>query len=102
MEEGRDKLAAKGGVTSTASRSRASEIEAESPSVEVEKPKGGMTSSKNQYLEDMAGDWRNAKMYGGKEKLVAKGGVTSTASGSRNPDMKADCWSTDGNRKYKS
>ena len=40
-----------------------------------------------------AGDWWNAKMEGGREKLDVKGGFTSTASGSQNPDMKADRYS---------
>ena len=40
----------------------------------------------------LAGDWWDAKMEGGREKLAVKGGVTGTASGLLNPDMMADCW----------
>ena len=34
-------------------------------------------------------------MAGGRAELAVKGGVTSTASGSQNLDMKADCWSAE-------
>ena len=46
----------KGGFTSTASRSRASEVEAGSPSFEVEEQKEDLPSSRNQYLEELAED----------------------------------------------
>ena len=88
MKEGREKVAAEGGVTSAASRSRVSETKGRVSSSEVEQRKEEMTSSKNQYLEHMAGDWWNAKMDG-REKPAAEGGVTSTASGS------ANCWSVE-------
>ena len=53
-EEGREKLSVKGGFTSTASRSRTSEVEAGSPSFEVEEKKGDLPSSRNQCLEELA------------------------------------------------
>ena len=54
-----------------------------------------MASSKNQYVEDAAKNWWDAKMGGGKEKLATKGGDTSTASRSRNPDIEANRWSAE-------
>ena len=68
-------------------------MEAKSASFAVEEQKEDLPSSRNQCLEDLAGGWWNAKMEAGREKLAVKGGFTSTASGSKNPDMKADCWS---------
>ena len=44
-------------------------------------------------MEELEEDWWNARMEGGRRKLAVKGGFTSTASGSRNPDTKADSWS---------
>ena len=43
---------------------RASEVEAEYPSFEVEEEKEDLPSSRNQYLEDLAGVWWNAKTAG--------------------------------------
>ena len=71
-EEGREKLAVEAGFTSTASRSRASEVEAGSSSCEVEKQKEDLPSSRNGYLEELAEDWWNAKVEGGRESLLLK------------------------------
>ena len=43
----------------------------------------------------MAANWWDAKMEGEMDKLAVNGGFTSTASGSQNPDMKADCCSAE-------
>ena len=77
----------KGGVTSTARRSLSS-------SVVMETTSEFSTLSRKQCVEDKEGDWWNDKVHGGKADLSVKGGVTRTASGSKNSDMKADCWSS--------
>ena len=51
------------------------------------------TPSREQCFQDKEGGWWNADLERGKEKLAVKGVVTSTASGSKNPDRKADYWS---------
>ena len=71
-------------------------MEAEPQSVEVKKRKDEMGISKNQYMEDMAGNRWNAKMDVGREKLASEGEVTSQAgSGSRNLEMEAERRSTE-------
>ena len=82
-----------GGFTCTASRSRAFEVEAGSPSLEVEGQEKDLPSPKNQLLEELVKGWWNAEMEGGRGTLAFKGGFTSTATGTQIPDMKADCWS---------
>ena len=96
MEDGREKLAARGELTRTAgSGSQTSEMEAERRSAEVENREEKMGHLKNQCMEDMAESRWNVKMEGGREKLAAKGEVSRTArSGSRNPEMEAKRLST--------
>ena len=66
-----------------------SDLEAGSPSWEVEGQKEDLALPRNQHLEELAEGWWYAKKEGGRGKLLVKGGVTSTASGSQIPYMSA-------------
>ena len=66
-------------------------MEAECPSAEEKQRKGKMGLSKNRYKENMAGNWWNAKMEGGREKLAATGEDTgAAASRSRAPKLDSE------------
>ena len=45
------------------------------------------------FLSKKEASWWNANLEGGEEKLAVNSAVTSTASGSKNPEKKADHWS---------
>ena len=76
----------KGAVTSTTSRSLY-------PSFELEMNEEIFTLSREQFSQDKEEGCWNTDLEGVKEKLAVKGAVTSSASGSKNPDGKADHWS---------
>ena len=59
----------KGGVSSTTSRSRASEAEAVSLSSGMEKILEVTTPSREWCVEDEEGDWWNAEVEGGRRSL---------------------------------
>ena len=72
-------------VTSTSSRNLY-------PSFELEINKEMFTPAREQFSQEKEEGWWDTDMEGRKEKLAVKGAVTSTASGSKNPDRKADNW----------
>ena len=51
------------------------------------------TPSKDELSLDREKSCWNADLEGRMDKLAVKGAVTSSASGSKNPDGKADRWS---------
>ena len=50
------------------------------------------TPSREQSPLDKERSWWNADLEGGTEKLAVEGAVSGAASGSKNPDGKADHW----------
>ena len=79
-------------------KSQTSNMEAELLSAEVSDREDDLGLAENQYMEDMAGNRRNAKMERGREKPTAKGEVTLTAgSGSQAPDREAKLLSAEAN-----
>ena len=68
------------------SGSRTSEMDAEILSAEEEYRKEEIGLSKNQYMDDMAGNWWKATMEGRTEKLAA----IARGSRSRAPKMEAE------------